>query len=313
MSTRCRTFAWLSKALLVALASLSGCDQSASSWSTAADEPTQFAATRERSARTLAGRQPAAAEFAAPGAGIRQGSVRGVNAGHLGLEMVYTGIAGDAGVLVFDRLESAMNMDLLQQTIDTYASFELPSSDAEQLAFRCNAYNANALAILSMFAIDSPRATPGKTTPIERTKMGDEVAVGKSKKITLRERFDVQPVLIANELFTMRELRELILGQGDPRVLAYLIDAGDGPVHVPRASLWPKTLDEQLDSMSEVWVNESAIASIVDGELRLCPMLELHAGAFEGETYGGVLGFLQRYADPVGPLSAALKAEVATN
>jgi hypothetical protein len=295
--------------MLFMLIALTACDQAEPAGTIAADNPSRFAQAKERSIRVERDADDEARSNT-PGAGLRQGMVRGINAGHLGLQMVLRSVVSDDGELRFDRLDSALSMDLIEQTIETYSSVELPEQPHEQLVCYCNAYNVNALAILSMLAMDTGGAFFAGEALIERVKGDDGAARGAepSAMDLVRERFDDQPVLVANEMMTMRELREdRILGFNDPRVLAYLIEA-NAMTRAPSDSLWPRRLDAQLDALCTAWVNEAGPASVQDGQLLLSQLLQRHAAAFEGETYGGVLGFLRRYADPDGPLAIALGA-----
>jgi len=303
--------------LFVAASLLAACEQSHTPANSAASNPEKFAAVQRGARATDSGASRETSNLPTPGSTMRHGRVRGVNAGHLALQMVLESVISPDGGLQYDRLNSSMNMDMLEQAIEVYSRSEMPEEPAQQLAFYSNAYNANALAILTMFAVYPDTDLLSGADAIERVQMNDQRDVAAdtaSEQEQQRQRFDEQPVMVASQAMTMGELREQhILGFGDPRVLAFLIDVDPASPCLPRESLWSRQLDEQLDALCAQWVNGGLLVRVEQGQVHLCPMLKRYAGAFEGEVFGGVLGFLQRYANEDGPMGAALNVSSPSN
>lgn len=301
---------WLAAVFLTAGA---GCDQSESPGAAAASDPASFGHV-EREVGGLAGADQTPPEVrtrSTPGANHDQGRLRGASAAHVALNMVLESAVSPDGKLLIDRLSSSMNMDFLDVSISTFAKARLPDDPAAQLVFYCNAYNANALAILMLFAIDPDSGFGDGRNRVERItsgKAGTDTGDTRLAEADVQERFDEQPVMVSRQSMTMRELREKrIVSLGDPRVLAYLINVNGTSIHLPRESLRPRRLDVQLDALCSTWVNTGSLAQFRDGELQFAPTLSRYASAFEVPAFGGIIGFLERYAEPDGPVAAALR------
>jgi hypothetical protein len=212
------------------------------------------------------------------------------------------------GSLVRERFDTIMNSEMLDQAIEAYATSELPEDETERLAFLCNAYNANGLSVLSLIVTDFGDELSERGEPAGRSVATSSPTANESTSPA--QRFDLQPVQVAGETMTLRTLREeRILGGGDPRALACLLSVDRLRAQLPRESIWPRTIDEQFDRLCAQWVNTSPLADVHNGEVQISPALLQIATAFDGDPFGGVMGFLQRYADPEGRVGKAIRLE----
>lgn len=231
---------------------------------------------------------------AVPGSQLRGGMLDGESAAAFGLGVALSAAVTDDGTLRADHLDSALTIEFLEHAIEAYSSLDVPADPAARLVFYCNAYNANALSILSMLAMQ-----------------GNAAGDGAAEALTDTQQFGAQPVLIAGETLTMQELREeRILALGDPRVLAYLIHTDGDRVRCPRSPLSTAAVDAQLDALCRAWVRDGAAGMIVRGEAQPGSLLARYASAFEGSAFGDVATFLKRYATPASPVAMeAISAE----
>lgn len=274
---------------------LAGCDRPQAKHSAKASEK-QDKVVATLNDTTEQAEAPDTPTLPTPGNGLHQRRVTGISAAHVGLNLVLEASISREGQLERGRLDSTMNTDLLEQAIGAYATGEMPAEREEQIAFLCNAYNANALSTLAMLSFE----------------FGDDLSSDEWIDDSLRERFDDQPIRLANETLSLRTLREeRILAMGDPRTLGCLLSVDRIKTGLPREAIWPNNIDRQLDRLCSAWVKSTTLADVVDGKVVVSPAIEQSAAAFEGQPFNGVLGFVRYYADPEVAASKNLHIEPA--
>ncbi|MHC4947719.1 MAG: DUF547 domain-containing protein [Planctomycetota bacterium] len=193
-------------------------------------------------------------------------------------------VAVDAeGLVRYDRLDSATWSASLDSIVAAYAKASMPEDRAARLAFLCNAYNANVLAMV----VEERRAGP-----VESVEAVDGF-------------FDERSITVAGQTMTLNGLEnDHVRPHDDPRTHAALVCAAASCPPLRDEPYRATRLDEQLDDQSRRWVNDASKNRLDDDGLRLSRIFEWYEADFATEPYGDVVGFVRAYADAEGPFAS---------
>lgn len=196
-------------------------------------------------------------------------------------------IVSPGGLVRYDRFSEGDRVMRIGLVVREFKEAALPEDTNEKLAFLCNAYNANVI-----FQAMMERAKPGFTSVIN-----------------VEGFFDQRPITVAAEPMYLNFLEnERIRPLGDPRIHAALVCAAQSCPPLRIEHYRGDMLDRQLDDQCRRWVNDSARNRIENGTLLLSEIFNWYGEDFEVEPYGGVVGFLRRYAEPGGELATFLES-----
>ena len=191
------------------------------------------------------------------------------------------------GLVRYDLIAQAANRRLLGGVVAYYTNAKLPLNTPQKVAFLCNAYNVNVLALAV------------KNNPNQGLKSVRDVAGF----------FDELTVVVAGQSMTLNDLENKhVRTLGDPRVHAALVCAALSCPPLRREPYHADQLDEQLDDQCRRWINDLSKNRADDSTLWLSTILDWYKDDFNVEPYGGRVGFVQTFADPKGPIHSYVQA-----
>ena len=198
-------------------------------------------------------------------------------------------IATPDGLVRYDVLGEPPRRRSLQAIVAAYAKADLPSGDDEKLAFLCNAYN---VIVLKMVV--------GETAKEDFTSVMDIPGF-----------FDTLSITVAGKQMTLNALEnDHIRPLGDPRIHAALVCAAMSCPPLRGEPYTAQRLDEQLNDQCRRWINDPDRNGIDDqGRLRVSMIMQWYGDDFTVEPYGGVVGFVRAFAEPLGPIRRLLSRE----
>ena len=190
------------------------------------------------------------------------------------------------GLVRYDLIAQAANRRLIRDVVAYYSKAKLPSKTQQKLAFLCNAYNVNALALAD------------RNNPNQGLKSVRDVAGF----------FDELTVVVSGQGMTLNDLENKhVRPLGDPRVHAALVCAALSCPPLRREPYRADRLDEQLDDQCRRWINDPSKNRAGDSTLWLSEILEWYKDDFNIEPYDDRLGFVQTFADPQGPIRSYIQ------
>jgi len=214
----------------------------------------------------------------------RKPQIGGADAGY---DIVLASVVNERGLVRYENLAQGVAREALSAAVTIYGQVELPADSRARLAFWINAYNAN---VLRLAAEESrkPGFTSVKSVP---------------------GFFDKTTITVAGESMTLGDLEEVkIKSLGDPRSHAALVCAAMSCPPLRKDPYSAGKLDAELDDQCKRWINDETKFHVKDGALHVSTILEWHKDEFTGKPFGDRLGFVHHYADPAGPIAAALAA-----
>lgn len=202
---------------------------------------------------------------------------------------VLAAVATDEGLVRYDVLAEPQFSGLLEIAVQSYGSAALPLDDKERLAFLCNAYNANVLAMALR----------------ERRTAGFVNVLG------VDGFFDTLLITVAGDEMTLNTLEKVrIKAFNDPRTHAALVCAAMSCPPLRAEPYLGAKLDEQMNEQSRRWLNDPGKNHVVGERLRLSRIFDWYASDFSVPPYGDVMGFVKKFADsdkPIGLLLARIE------
>jgi hypothetical protein len=191
------------------------------------------------------------------------------------------------GLVRYELLKDAERLSGLEQVVADYGDAALPDDRDERLAFWLNAYNANVL-LRAHQAIQEPDFKTVNDVP---------------------GFFDSQVIRVAGEELTLNRLEnDRIRPLGDPRIHAALVCAARSCPPLRSKPFSADDLHGQLVRRSWIWVNDTTKNRFARAKLEVSQIFKWYEADFDVEPYGGVRGFLDRFADPNGRLGRFLTA-----
>ncbi len=192
------------------------------------------------------------------------------------------------GLVRYDVLGESPRRRSLQEIVAAYAKADLPPGDDEKLAFLCNAYNVNVL-----------KMVVGETAKEDFTSVMDIPGF-----------FDTLSITVAGKRMTLNALEnEQIRPLGDPRIHAALVCAAMSCPPLRGEPYTAKRLDEQLNDQCRRWINDPNRNGIDEQGLDVSMIMQWYGDDFSVEPYGGVVGFVRKFADPASPTARLLSRE----
>lgn len=191
------------------------------------------------------------------------------------------------GLVRYERLLTGSNRDTLDTVRSGYWRSPLPEAGPKRLAFLLNAYNVNVLTLVLGLGMDQGVALRS---------VKDAAGF-----------FDVRTFQVGRVETTLNGLEnDMIRPLRDPRIHAALVCAAMSCPPLRREPYESHRLGEQLDDQCRRFVNDST-RNRVDGDgLALSEIFKWYEADFAVEPYGGVIGFVKRYAAQGGPIAALL-------
>jgi hypothetical protein len=181
------------------------------------------------------------------------------------------------GLVRYDALATPENTATLSRLVNTYGDAKMPESRPKRLAFLCNAYNANVVAMVLR-----ERSRPGFINVIK-----------------VEGFFDRMQITVARRQITLNVLEnEIIRPMGDPRIHAALVCAAMSCPPLRAEPFKPERLDEQFDDQCRRWVNDPERNTVRGEQLVISRIFEWFKEDFDRPPYDSVVGFLRAYADP---------------
>ena len=192
------------------------------------------------------------------------------------------------GLVRYDVLGESPRRRSLQEIVAAYAKADLPSGDDEKLAFLCNAYNVN---VLNMVV--------GETAKEDFTSVMDIPGF-----------FDTLTIAVAGKQMTLNALEnDHIRPMGDPRIHAALVCAAMSCPPLRDEPYSAKQLDEQLNDQSRRWINDRTKIRVDEKGLGVSAIMQWYGDDFSVEPFGGVVGFVRAFAEPLGPIGRLLSRQ----
>ena len=192
------------------------------------------------------------------------------------------------GLVRYDVLGEPPRCRSLQEIVAAYAKADLPSGDDEKMAFLCNAYNVNVLKMV----------------------VGDTAKEDFTSVMDIPGFFDTLSITVAGKQMTLNALEnEHIRPIGDPRIHAALVCAAMSCPPLRGEPYTAKRLDEQLNDQCRRWINDRTKIRVDEKGLGVSMIMQWYGDDFSVEPYGGVVGFVRAFAEPLGPIRLRLLRE----
>ncbi len=180
------------------------------------------------------------------------------------------------------RGQQRQSLEELTAELPTPRKFE---SDREELAFYINAYN---LIVLQQVV---------ENWPVE-------------KVTNVQGFFDKNKHKLAGRELTLNQLEnDVIRPFNDPRIHAALVCAAQSCPPLLNEAFTARKLNDQLNNVANRWVNDPSKNTARDGKVYASKIFEWYGGDFAVGPYGGVRGFLRRFADDQSAIGRLLAAE----
>lgn len=203
-------------------------------------------------------------------------------------ERLLAAIVDENGLIRYDLIiQGAEHHDLLKRLVRSYANIPTPSDsrpDAE-LAFLINAFNINVIDLIVQNHL------PERVTDVPGFFDQTTLEIGR-RKLTLDRLVD-----------------DFLRPLDDPRIHAALNRGAMSSPPMAAEPYRPESLNEQLDRQAQRWINDPRFSAVSEGAgavIRVSRVFERYASDFDDEPYGGVRGFMLRFADKGSPLAIAL-------
>jgi hypothetical protein len=182
------------------------------------------------------------------------------------------------GLVRYEVLDKPEQLAALQSVVRGYAKWRSPPEDKFNLAVWLNAYNANVLGMIA-----EARQQAGFTSVKDISGF-----------------FDQKTVIVESRTFTLRTLMEQIDQLGDPRVHAAMVNGTRSSPPLRAEPYEGHRLDQQLSDQCRRWLDDQGSVRFSRDALQLNAVFGLHAEEFNVDPYGGVVGFVRKFARPNG-------------
>jgi len=191
----------------------------------------------------------------------------------------------DQGLVDYDGVRINKGGNILEYL--TFVEIETlkTCTSQEKLIFWINAYNANALRLVSG---KEPLEMVGIDHPYNKKRF-----YAGNKKLSL---FLIKERILRSDVAKGGPIEGLSVENFDPRIHFALVNATKGAPQLPSKAFESKDFEEQLENLTKFNVNLSKFVRIENFELILSEVFWRYAKDFE--SVGGVVEFIKKYLDP---------------
>lgn len=182
-------------------------------------------------------------------------------------------VVNEEGLVRYDRLASEPHVSRLDSVTARYAAATLPADPKQRLAYQCNVFNSNVLA-MALRERRKPDFTSVEHVP---------------------GFFDQMQITVGGASTTLNALKDEIRAHGDPRIHAALVLAARSSPPLRNQPYSGSDLDRQLADQSLQWIEDRTKNRAEPSGLKLSKVFEWHEADFAIEPYRGPIGFIKAF------------------